>query len=75
MRRCGIAQIKLKAIIHNAQEDGYSAQVPAIPGCATEGDTVEELLATQNEAVDGRRSVDVEPVSNEGRSSVLKIAI
>lgn len=49
--------------------------MPAIPGCATEGDTIEELLATQYEAVEGRRSVDAEPVSNEGRSRVLEIVI
>jgi len=33
--------MKLKVIIHEAEEGGYWAEVPSIPGCATEGDIVE----------------------------------
>jgi len=35
---------KLKVIVHEAEEGGYWAEVPAIPGCATQGETFEELL-------------------------------
>jgi len=45
--------MKLKAIIHEAEEGGYWAEVPAIPSCATQGDTTEELLANLHEAVEG----------------------
>jgi len=45
--------MKLKAIIHEAEEGGYWAEVPAIPGCATQGDTMEELLANLREAAEG----------------------
>jgi predicted RNase H-like HicB family nuclease len=45
--------MKLKAIIHEAEEGGHWAEVPAIPGCATEGDTVEELLINLRAAVEG----------------------
>ncbi|MBI2231044.1 MAG: type II toxin-antitoxin system HicA family toxin [Deltaproteobacteria bacterium] len=31
--------MKLKVIVHEAEEGGYWAEVPAIPGCATQGDT------------------------------------
>ena len=46
-------------IVHEAEEGGYWAEVPAIPGCATQGDTFEELLSNLNEAVEGCLSVDV----------------
>ena len=36
--------MKLKVIVHEAEEWGYWAEVPAIPGCATQGDTFHELL-------------------------------
>ena len=36
--------MKIKVIVHEAIEGGYWAEVPAIPGCATEGDTWDELL-------------------------------
>jgi predicted RNase H-like HicB family nuclease len=31
-------------IIHQAEEGGYWAEVPAIPGCLTQGDSWEELI-------------------------------
>ena len=50
--------MKLKVIVHEAEEGGYWAEVPAIPGCATQGDTFEELLCNLEEAVDGCFSVN-----------------
>lgn len=67
--------MKLKIIVHQAKEGGYWAEVPGIPGCATQGDTFEELLANLYEAVEGCLSVDIDPASiNEG-SKVLEIAV
>ena len=37
--------MKLKVVVHEAEEGGYWAEVPAIPGCATEGDSFEELFS------------------------------
>ncbi|HPE71782.1 MAG TPA: type II toxin-antitoxin system HicB family antitoxin, partial [Candidatus Competibacter sp.] len=37
--------MKLAVIVHQAEEGGYWAEVPAIPGRATQGDTFEELLS------------------------------
>lgn len=36
--------MKIKVVIHEAEEGGFWAEVPAISGCATQGDTFEELL-------------------------------
>lgn len=49
--------MKLKMIVHNAEEGGNWAEVPSIPGCATEGETFEELLENLYEAVEGCLSV------------------
>ena len=38
--------MKIKVVVHDAEEGGYWAEVPAIPGCATQGDTFEALLAS-----------------------------
>lgn len=45
--------MKLKAIIHQAEEGGYWAEVPALPGCITEGDTWEELMNNLQDAIEG----------------------
>ncbi|MDZ4728843.1 MAG: type II toxin-antitoxin system HicB family antitoxin [Xanthomonadales bacterium] len=45
--------MKIHAIIHEAQEGGFWTEVPSIPGCATQGETMEELLSNLKEAVEG----------------------
>ena len=67
--------MKLKVIVHEAEEGGYWAEVPAIPGCATQGDTFEELLKNLYEAVEGCLSVDVSPAQVAENDRVLEIAV
>ena len=45
--------MKIKAIIHDEEGGGFWAEVPAIPGCATQGETMEELIANLREAIEG----------------------
>jgi predicted RNase H-like HicB family nuclease len=45
--------MKLKIIMHEAEEGGYCAEVPAIPGCATQRETLDELPANVREAIEG----------------------
>jgi predicted RNase H-like HicB family nuclease len=62
--------MKLKVVVHEAEEGGYWAEVPAIPGCATEGETFEELLENLYEAVEGCLSVDVDMPETTGEDRV-----
>jgi len=66
--------MKLKVVVHEAEEGGYWAEVPAIPGCATQGETFEELLHNLYEAVEGCLSIEVEPMMT-ARDRVLEIAV
>lgn len=61
--------MKLTVVIHQAEEGGYWAGVPAIPGCATQEDTYEKLLQNVYEAVEGCLSIEVPnvPVSETDR--------
>jgi len=67
--------MKLKVVVHEAEEGGFWAEVPAIPGCATEGDTFQELLENLYEAVEGCLSVDLEEVIVDDNSKLLEIAV
>jgi len=49
--------------------------VPAIPGCATQGETVEEPLKNLHEAVEGCLSVNVEAAKKTPTDRVLKIPV
>jgi len=67
--------LKIKVVVHQAEEGGYWAEVPAIPGCATQGETFEELLTNLYEAVEGCLSVDVQQPKSTSTDRVLEIAI
>ena len=45
--------MKIKAIIHPAEEGGFWAEVPALPGCITEGDNMDELINNLQDAIAG----------------------
>jgi predicted RNase H-like HicB family nuclease len=45
--------VKLRVLLHPAEEGGYWVEVPALPGCVSEGDTFEEALANIGEAAEG----------------------
>ncbi len=67
--------MKLKVIVHEAEEGGFWAEVPSIPGCATQGDTFDELLSNLYEAVEGCLSVDIKKIEVTGKDRVLEIAV
>ncbi len=70
--------MKIKVIVHDADEGGFWAEVPAIPGCATQGETFEELLKNLYEAIEGCLSVEVPQPKKRGRKTkdrVVEIAI
>ena len=67
--------MKIKAIVHDAEEGGFWAEVPAIPGCATQGETMDELLRNLHEAIAGCLSVDVAEPKPGGKEHILEIAV
>jgi len=67
--------MKLKVVIHEAEEEGYWAEVPSIPGCGTQGDSFDELLTNLYEAVECCLSVDMQDISLSGKDKVIEIAV
>jgi predicted RNase H-like HicB family nuclease len=67
--------MKLKVIVREAEGGGYRAEVPAIPGCATQGDSFEELRANRYDAVEGCLAVDVDQATEHENDRVLEIAV
>lgn len=67
--------MKLKVIVHEAEEGGYWAEVPAIPGCVTQAESHDELLKNLHEAVEGCLSVDLKHIEISKKDKVLEIAI
>lgn len=67
--------MRIKVVVHEAEEGGYWAEVPAIPGCATQGETMEELVRNLHEAIEGCLLVDVAEPKPDEKSRILEIAV
>ncbi len=67
--------MKIKVIVHKAEEGGFWAEVPVIPGCFTEGDTWEELLQNIHEAIEAGLSVDTKEIELNPEDTVLEIVV
>jgi predicted RNase H-like HicB family nuclease len=52
--------MQIQAIIHKAEEGGYWAEVPALPGCVSQGETMEEVTRNIREAIQGCLSVSTD---------------
>lgn len=39
-------------ILHPAEEGGYWSEIPALPGCFSQGETVEETIANTKRAIE-----------------------
>ena len=67
--------MKLKVIIHEAEEGGFWAEVPAIPGCVTQGETTEELIENLRDAVEGCLSIDMDKFTLAPNDTVMELAV
>lgn len=67
--------MNIKVVVHEAEEGGFWAEVPAIPGCATQGETMDELMRNLREAIEGCLSVEVAVPKSGAKDRVLEIAI
>ncbi len=67
--------MNVKAIIHEDETRGYWAETPALPGCSTQGEPMDELLVNLREAIEGVLSVEIETPLDSSKDRVLEIAL
>lgn len=67
--------MKIKAIVHKAEDGGYWAEVPALPGCVTQGETPEEVRANLIEAIELWLEVGQEAESTNANDRVLELVV
>jgi predicted RNase H-like HicB family nuclease len=67
--------MKVKILVHEAEEGGFWAEVPALPGCASQGETMEELIANVREAISGWLEADVAPPAPGTKERLLELAL
>jgi len=67
--------MKVKVIIHEAEEGGFWAEVPAIPGCMKQGESIKELIENLYDAVEGCLSIDMAQIPITKSDTVMEIAV
>ena len=67
--------MKLKAVIHKAEEGGFWAEVPSLPGCSTQGETLEELTENLRDAITLWLDVGEDEIESQSTDQILELAV
>ncbi len=67
--------MRVIAIVHEAEEGGYWAEVPALPGCYTQAESLDELKVNLKEVVELLMETSTGDVDLQGGGQLLELAI
>jgi predicted RNase H-like HicB family nuclease len=70
-----VKQMVYRVVVHKAEEGGFWAEVPSLPGCVSEGDSMEELRANIKEAILGWLEVADLISSQEPDTETIEVAV
>jgi predicted RNase H-like HicB family nuclease len=67
--------MNIRAIIHKAEEGGYWAEVPALPGCVTQGETMDEVRTNLKEAVESWLEAGSPEAPENAEDQILELVV
>lgn len=71
--------MKIGVIIHEAEEGGFWAEVPALPGCVTQGESMKEIRNNVNDAIEGwmkvNEAVQIKKARKSGKVKIVSVAV
>jgi predicted RNase H-like HicB family nuclease len=67
--------VTLKVLIHKAEEGGYWAEVPALPGCVSQGETIDILRTNIREAIEGWLIAEEGTTQTTDADRVLEVTV
>jgi predicted RNase H-like HicB family nuclease len=70
-----VNSMTLKVLIHSAEEGGYWAEVPALPGCVSQGETVDDLRSNIREAIEGWLTAEDEAANAKTADQIIEVAV
>jgi predicted RNase H-like HicB family nuclease len=65
----------IKAVVHQAEEGGFWAEVRPLPGCVTQGETMDELRGNLKEAIELWLDADMPTTSADSTDQILELAL
>ena len=67
--------MRVVAIVHEAEEGGFWAEVPALPGCYTQAESLDELKVNLKEVVELLMETSPGDIELQGGGHLLELAI
>jgi predicted RNase H-like HicB family nuclease len=67
--------VNIKIVVHAAEEGGYWAEVPALPGCVSQGDTMDELMANIREAFEAWFAAEEPDLTETPERKVVELTL
>jgi predicted RNase H-like HicB family nuclease len=67
--------VTLKVLIHAADEGGFWAEVPALPGCVSQGETVDAVRTNVREAIEGWLLAEDSAVRAKAPDQIIEVAV
>ena len=67
--------MNLKIVVHEAEEGGFWAEAPALPGCVSQGETMDQLLANMREAVAAWIEAEAPEQGTEPAGRVVELSV
>jgi predicted RNase H-like HicB family nuclease len=68
-------KMKIKVVLESAEEGGYTAYVPSLPGCISEGDTFDEAMKNIKEALELYLEPDEDELFDFQGAQIAEVAI
>lgn len=65
--------MELKILLEEQEEGGYTVLVPALPGCISEGDTLDEAVKNIKEAI--MLYLDIDSIDFNGKGKIINIEL
>ena len=67
--------MKIKVVLEENEEGGYTIFVPSLPGCISEGDTIDEALENIKEAIELYLEPDIKKIPNGENIQILEVSL
>jgi predicted RNase H-like HicB family nuclease len=67
--------VTLKVLIHAADEGVFWAEVPALPGCVSQGETIDEVRTNVREAIEGWLLAEDAALPADAADQIIEVAV
>jgi len=65
----------VKVLIHEAEEGGFWAEVPSLPGCLSQGENLDELKNNVKEAIEGWLLAGEEKIVLSNKDEIIELTV